>query len=95
MVKWGYNMEYKAEDVIKFNNGEYLVVDVINDKNNTYLYLINNDEYLNDVSITKVINNNGVVEYRFIEDDEEFNYVLNKLFLNSKDEIIDFLVDED
>ena len=46
-------MNYNIDDVIKFKDGEYLVIDVIKNEGNTYLYLINNDEYLNDVSSNK------------------------------------------
>lgn len=88
-------MNYKVSDIIKFNNGEYQIVDIVNNDGNVYLYLINNDEYKNDVSITKVINDNGTYNFTYIDNNEEFNFVLNKLFLNSKDEILEFLVDED
>ncbi len=63
-------MEFKIDDIIKFKNGDYLILDVIVNKDNKYLYLINNDDYLNDVAITKVIENNGIVEYTPIEDTE-------------------------
>ena len=87
-------MDFNIHDIIKFNSGEYLILDVIKKDNNTYLYLINNDEFKNDVSITKVIEENGIVEYTFIDDDEEFNYVLEKLFLNHKDDLLEFLVED-
>ena len=83
-------MEFKKNNVIKFNNGDYLIIDVLNYKDNTYLYLINNDEYKNDVSIVKVDNNSGVTRYSYIDDEEEFNYVISKLFLNHKTEISEF-----
>ena len=82
-------MNYNIDDVIKFKDGEYLVIDVIKNEGNTYLYLINNDEYLNDVSITKVTNENGKNIYSCIENDEEFDYVLNKIFLVFKDDILE------
>jgi histidinol phosphatase-like enzyme len=84
-------MNFKKNNVIKFNNGDYLILDILNYKENVYLYLINNSEYENDVSIVKVDNNSGIIKYSFIEDDEEFNYVINKLFLDRKIEISDFL----
>ena len=83
-------MNYEIDDVIKFKNGEYLVIDIIKKDNNTYLYLINNNEYEDDVSITKVTNEDGVISYGHIENDEEFNYVINRIFLNLKDEIVLF-----
>lgn len=87
-------MNYNKNDIIIFNKKEYLVIEVINNNENTYLYLINNDEFENDVSIVKVLNKNGLIEYTYIDNDEEFNFVLNNLFLNMKDDILSFLVDE-
>ncbi|MDY6072166.1 MAG: hypothetical protein SPI44_04775 [Bacilli bacterium] len=83
-------MNFNIDDVIVFNDGEYLILDVIRENNNTYLYLINNDEFLDDVSIVKVNNNNNVIEYTAIDNDEEFDYVVNKIFLDFKDDVIDF-----
>ena len=87
-------MNYQIDDIIKFNNGEYLIIDVIRKNKNVYLYLINNDELKNDVAITKVINNNGNIEYKHIDNDDEFDYIINKIFLNLKDEIISFAIEE-
>ena len=83
-------MNFNIDDVIVFNDGEYLILDVIRKNNNTYLYLINNDEFLDDVSIVKVNNNNNVIEYTSIDNDEEFDYVVNKIFLDFKDDVLDF-----
>ena len=83
-------MNFNIDDVIVFNDGEYLILDVIRENNNTYLYIINNDEFLDDVSIVKVNNNNNVIEYTAIDNDEEFDYVVNKIFLDFKDDVIDF-----
>ncbi len=84
-------MDFKKGNIIKFNNGDYLVLDILKYKDNTYLYLINNNEYENDVSIVKVENENGIIKYSYIDDEEEFNYVINKLFLNHKIEISEFI----
>ena len=83
-------MNFNIDDVIVFNDGEYLILDVIRENNNTYLYLINNDEFLDDVSIVKVNNNNNVIEYTAIDNDKEFDYVVNKIFLDFKDDVLDF-----
>lgn len=83
-------MNFNIDDVIVFNDGEYLILDVIRENNNTYLYLINNDEFTDDVSIVKVNNNNNVIEYTAIDNDEEFDYVVNKIFLDFKDDVLDF-----
>ncbi len=87
-------MNFEIDDIIKFKNGSYLVLDVIKRNDNTYLYLINNDEFEDDISITKVINKNGFIEYSHIESEEEFNYILNKLFLDFKDDIISIATNE-
>ena len=83
-------MNFNIDDVIVFNDGEYLILDVIRENNNTYLYLINNDEFLDDVSIVKVNNNNNVIEYTARDNDEEFDYIVNKIFLDFKDDVLDF-----
>ena len=83
-------MNFNIDDVIVFNDGEYLILDVIRENNNTYLYLINNDEFMDDVPIVKVNNNNNVIEYTAIDNDEEFDYVVNKIFLDFKDDVLDF-----
>ena len=83
-------MNIKKNNIIKFNNGDYLVIDVLNYKEIMYLYLINNDEFENDVSIVKVNEDGGIIKYSQIEDEEEFNYVVNKLFLEHQMEIDEF-----
>lgn len=88
-------MDFAVNDIIRFKNGNYLILDIINTNESKYLYLINNDDYQNDVAITKVIEEGGVVEYTPVDDNEEFNYVLNKLFLNIKDDIFKFVENED
>lgn len=87
-------MNYQIDDVIKFKNGEYLVIDIIKKDSNTYLYLINNGKHEDDIAIAKVTNDDGVIKYSHIENEEEFNYVVNKIFLNLKDEIILFANEE-
>lgn len=87
-------MNFEEGSLIKFKNGEYLVSNVIKNNENIYLYLINNDEYLNDVSIVKVISNEKNIEYVSIDNSDEFDYVINKLFLELKDDIIDYCIEE-
>lgn len=84
-------MDYKVNDIIKFKDGEYLVLNVIKNQENTYLYLINNDEYKNDISITKVVEENNEIRYLHIEENEEFEYVMNKIFMDCKDDILELL----
>lgn len=77
-------MNFMVDDIIYFNNYSYLVLDVIKKDEIVYLYLINNDEYINDTAIIKYENK----EYKHIEDDNEFNYVVSKLLLDYKDDLI-------
>ena len=87
-------MNFNIDDIITFNYGEYLILDVIREKDNTYLYLINNDEFKDDVSIVKVNNNNDVIEYSPIENEEEFDFVVNKIFLDFKEYVVDFATEQ-
>lgn len=87
-------MNFNIDDIITFNYGEYLILDVIREKDNTYLYLINNDEFKDDVSIVKVNNNNNVIEYSPIENEEEFDFVVNKIFLDFKEDVLDFATEQ-
>ncbi len=87
-------MNFNIDDIITFNYGEYLILDVIREKDNTYLYLINNDEFKDDVSIVKVNNNNDVIEYSPIENEEEFDFVVNKIFLDFKEDVLDFATEQ-
>ena len=87
-------MNFNIDDIITFNYGEYLILDVIREKDNTYLYLINNDEFKDDVSIVKVNNNNDVIEYSPIEKEEEFDFVVNKIFLDFKEDVVDFATEQ-
>ena len=85
-------MDYERFDVV-LDGGEYIILNIITYKDNTYLYLINNDENKDDVLVVKVVENDGVVEYVSIENDTEFEYVINKLMVNNKD-ILEEYVEE-
>ncbi len=78
-------MKYALDQVIKYNNGEYIVLDVVNHNDNTYLYLINNSEFKNDVSIVRVLED-GSLDY--INDESEFDYVIHKIFLDNQIDLI-------
>ncbi len=84
-------MSYEKNDIVGINDKEYLILDVIRNKEKQYLYLINNNEFENDVSIIKVNDNNGVVEFSQIENETEFDFVLGKLFLDYKSDIEEFV----
>ncbi len=86
-------MNYEVDQVIQFKNGEYLILDVIKHKDFVYLYLINYNEYLNDTAIVKVVNNDKT-SYEYIKNNEEFDYVLNKLFLNNSIDALKLVADE-
>ena len=77
-------MSIQIDDIIVFGNKEYLVLDVLHRNSNTYLYLINNNEFINDTAIIKVENN----EFKHIKNDEEFNLVLSNIILDFKDSLI-------
>ncbi len=86
-------MNYEVDQVIQFKNGEYLILDVIKYKDFVYLYLINYNEFLNDTAIVKVVNGDKN-KYEYINSNEEFDYILNKLFLNNSIDAIKLVVDE-
>lgn len=78
-------MNIKINDVIKFNKNDYLVLDIID---NRYLYLINNNKFEDDTAIVKIVNKNRETEIHYIENDDEFYYALNRLFVNFKRDIL-------
>ena len=76
-------MDIKVSDILTFKNNEYLVLDVIDEK---YLYLINNDQTKDDIAIVKLQNK----QISDIESDVEFDYVINKIYLDYKEEVLSF-----
>lgn len=87
-------MIYEKHDIISFNRGEYLVLDIINYNGETYLYLINNDNNKNDVSIVKAVNTNGFVDYVQIEKNKEFDIIVKKFLISMKDDVKKFVSGE-
>ena len=83
-------MKYEVNDIVCFNDKEYIVLDIIKDSSNTYLYLINNSEFEDDVAISKVVDD----KFTYIDDEEEYNKILNKLFLDFKNNIISIATNE-
>lgn len=83
-------MNIEINDIIKFRNNDYLVLDVIKKNDSTYVYLINNSEFEDDIAISKIVNDS----FTYIDNEEEFIYVLNKLFLDFKENIIDIATNE-
>lgn len=81
----------KKYDILEFGKELYIILNVVNYNNNKYLYLINNDDYKNDTSIVKAVENDGVIEYIHIDDDKEFDHVVSLLLENSKD-LLDMVV---
>ena len=86
--------DYKINDIIEFDNDDYIVLDIINIFDNTYLFLINFDKFKNDTAIIKVKKSNGINKYMCIDDDHEFNIVLNKIFIDFKDDLLKYYDNE-
>ena len=80
-------MKYDLYQVIKFNNGEYLVLDVIKYNEDTILYLIYNNEFEDDISIVKALDDGS---FDHITDENEFDYVVNKIFLDNQEDLSQF-----
>ena len=49
-----------------------------------FLYLINNSEFEDDVSIVKV-DDDGNLDY--IQDEKEFDYVMNRIFIDNESDL--------
>ena len=81
-------MKLSVNDIVKFDNGSYLVLDIINNKSSLYVFLINNDRFINDISIVKVTQKDNCLDFAFIDDDKEFEYILCKLYLNNKRNVL-------
>ena len=64
-------MKYDLYQVIKFNNGEYLVLDVIKYNEDTILYLIYNNEFEDDISIVKALDDGS---FDHITDENEYGF---------------------
>ncbi|MBQ6285647.1 MAG: hypothetical protein IJK67_04985 [Bacilli bacterium] len=81
------NSKEEINDLISFENANYLVIDVINYNNSKYLYIINNGYYDNDVAIVKKIDD----KFECINDNEEFKHVVYELIQNFKDKILELI----
>lgn len=85
-------MNYEKFDVIEFDKENYIVLNVINYNSFTYLYLINESEENDDISIVKVEMRDNEPNYVHVKDDDEFNIVLNMIMEENKsisDELIE------
>jgi hypothetical protein len=80
-------MKIHENDIIFFDDKQYLVIDIID---NRYLYLINNSSIENDTAIVKIINKYNNFNINYIDNDDEFNYVLYKIYLNHKNNILNY-----
>jgi hypothetical protein len=80
-------MKYSPYQIISFKEGEYLVLDVVNYNENTFLYLINNNEFEDDISLVKVLEDGSFGQ---IDDEKEFDYVINKIFLDNEEDLSQF-----
>lgn len=86
-------MKYKVNDIIRFKNSEYLVLNVIEYNEGIYLYLINNDKDFNDVSIVKANRRNNETFYKYIKKDKDFQHIVNEIIMSYKTEIKELLED--
>ena len=80
-------MKYSPYQIISFKEGEYLVLDVVNYNENIFLYLINNNEFEEDISLVKVLEDGSFGQ---INDEKEFDYVINKIFLDNEEDLSQF-----
>ena len=83
-------MNIMVNDIIELDNYSYKVLDIINHKYDTYLYLINNEEFVNDTAIVKAVKKDRNIELKHIENDDEFEFVLKKIYLNHKRDILSY-----
>lgn len=88
-------MEFNRFDTIVVNEKEYIIIYILNLNENTYLYLINNEEENDDVSIVKVIQDNDKVTVIQIEDPNEFELVLSKILLENQEELKEIIEDKE
>ena len=85
-------MEYNKDDVITLNNNwKYIVVDKININNQNYLFLINEDDNLNNVAIVKEQVKDNICYLENIDSETEFDEIIKVLSLNHKDEVLKLL----
>ena len=80
-------MKYSPYQIISFKEGEYLVLDVVNYNENIFLYIINNNEFEDDISLVKVLEDGSFGQ---IDDEKEFDYVINKIFLDNEEDLSQF-----
>lgn len=81
---------FEKFDVVEVNNKNFIVLNIINNNNNLYLYLINEDENNDEYSIVKVINQNDKIFFDGVSD-EEYQIITNKLILDNKEEMKEIL----
>lgn len=81
------NSNYNIGEIIEVNNEKYLIEDTINYYNNTYLYLINNSINKDDTAVVKISKENGIDTLKSIDNKEEFDYIINRVFLDLKSEL--------
>jgi len=80
-------MNIEKFDVVEVNDNKFVVINKVIYNNNTYLYLMNDDENSDDTAIVKVIEKENEYEFVAIEDDKEFDIIIDKLIIENKDEI--------
>lgn len=82
---------YNKGDTLSFdNNLEYLVLEIIDYMNNSYLYLMNSIDK-HDIALVKQIKENDKVLLQNIDNDTEFTNVLIAALAKNKETIINEL----
>lgn len=77
-------MDFEKFDVVEVNGRNFIVLNIINYNNNTYLYLINEDDNNDDCTIVRLNKNNNTYIFEKVNE-EELKIVMEKLLIEYKD----------
>lgn len=77
-------MDFEKFDVVEVNGRNFIVLNIINYNNNTYLYLINEDDNNDDCTIVRLNKNNNTYIFEKVNE-EELKIVMEKLLVEYKD----------
>ncbi len=82
---------YNKYDILPIEDREYLIIDVLEYNDTTYLYLVNNSDSDDDKAIVKVLYEGDDDYVVNIDNDDEFNYVLSLFAGKNKENIKEVL----
>lgn len=82
---------YNKYDILPIEDREYLIIDVLEYNDTTYLYLVNNSDSDDDKAIVKVLYEGDADYVVNIDNDDEFNYVLSLFAGKNKENIKEVL----